>query len=125
MEFDPAVVISAAAAIATTIVMVVSLRYQVRKDAAEQQKAMRQEIRHLVSESEGRHRESLADVRQSIRTIHERIDRKENDYKQADREVAADVKAMVAGVGSLQGEVKAIRTQMTIIQQGLQERAKS
>lgn len=124
MQVDPGVLITAAVALSGTIVMVVSLRYQIKKDAAARQRAMQKEIRDLVGDMDSRHRETIKGMRQEIRVLHDRIDRKEIDYKRADSELGRDVKEVTRAAATLEGVAAQIQEQVKLIQRIQHERGR-
>ena len=126
MDFNATnLVVSALLSIATVIVMVITLRRQARKDGEEAQRLLMGEVRRIAGDLERRHEASARDFRDAVRTLHERVDRKERDFRAGDDRLDSRLHALqenMRDISEIKGEVKAIRTQVTVIQHGLQEK---
>ena len=119
------IAVSTVSAALMALVAILGFRRQVRRDAAAAQKAIMAEVRRIGDDIEGRHNASASAFDAAIRTIHERIDRKEKDSRAGDERLERRLDAMqgtMAQLLEIKGEVKAIRTQITVIQHGLQEK---
>ena len=125
MDIDAGIFLSAAPSVATVIVMIITLRRQIRKDAAAAQDMVMREVRRIASELERRQEASTTNFDKALRVLHERIDRKEQDSRAGDERIERRVEAMqgtMTELSEIKGEVKAVRTQLTLIQHGLQEK---
>ena len=126
MDIDAGIILAAATTTATVIVMILAiltLRRQIRKDAASAQGMVMREFRHIAGDLERRHEADARTFREAVRILHERVDRKERDSRTGDERLDRRLDAMqetMRDLSEIKGEVKAIRTQITVIQHGLQ-----
>ena len=125
MDIDAGIFLTAAPSVATVIVMIITLRRQIRKDAAAAQDMIMREVRRIAGELERRQEASTTNFDTALRVLHGRIDRKEKDSRAGDERLERRVDAMqgtMTQLSEIRGEMKAIRTQITVIQHGLQEK---
>ena len=125
MDIDAGIFLAAAPSVATVIVMIITLRRQIRKDAAAAQDMIMREVRRIAGELERRQEASTTNFDTALRVLHGRIDRKEKDSRAGDERLERRLDAMqqpMRELSEIKGEVKAVRTQLAVIQHGLQEK---